>query len=93
MPFDYNSALWGFPKNLTLENDILPFWRDYSDYIGFNLWADQFPPSGSYSPDAEIQVEKVLVLASQYSQLFNKPIHINEFPCWYANRVEKSLSQ
>ena len=78
----------GFPENITMPDDIVPFWRNYSDYVGFNLWVDRTSPLSGYEEESETRFYDALSLASEWSYKLNKPIHINEFPCWYENRVK-----
>jgi hypothetical protein len=75
-----------FPEGFNFEEDIEPFWANYSDYIGFNLWADRWVPSQGVDSSASGYVDETLDLAEQYSSLFGKPIHINEVPAWYSSR-------
>ncbi len=89
MAVDFWQSFLGFPENVTLENDIVPYWRDYSDYVGFNLWVDKVSPLSGYDIDSQARFENALATASEWSAKLNKSIHINEFPCWYENRVEK----
>jgi hypothetical protein len=77
----------GFPENITLAEDIIPFWSNYSDYVGFNLWVDRTSPLSGYDEESEARFNNALAVASEWSYKLGKPIHINEFPCWYENRV------
>lgn len=96
-PFGFTGEIWGFPV-LDFDTHVKAVWEDYSDYIGINLWADQFPPSicnnlGSgqrvkANEAAKQRVKDSVGLVKEFSQLFCKPIHINEFPAWYQSRFE-----
>jgi hypothetical protein len=88
MAIDFWQNFLGFPKNLTVADDILPYWRDYSDYVGFNLWVDRVSPLSGYDPESQTRFYDELALASEASAELNKTIHINEFPCWYKDRVK-----
>ncbi len=50
MPYTFWANYWGSPENASIEEDCVPFWRNYSDYIGVNLWAYREPPSKPYIP-------------------------------------------
>jgi hypothetical protein len=88
MAVDFWESFLGFPENVTVENDIVPYWRDYSDYVGFNLWVDRVSPLSGYESESQARFDSVLALASEWSVKLDKPIHINEFPCWYKDRVK-----
>ena len=88
MAVDFWQGFLGFPENITVENDMVPFWRDYSDYVGFNLWVDRVNPLSGYDEESQARFDNALAVASEWSAKLNKPIHINEFPCWYENRVK-----
>lgn len=90
MPYTFWANYWGFPENASIEEDCVPFWRNYSDYIGVNLWAYREPPSKHYIPldranycfEAYERAENVIEICEKYSEQLKKPIHINEFPVW-----------
>jgi hypothetical protein len=88
MAGDFWENFLGFPQNVTVGNDIVPYWSDYSDYVGFNLWVDKTSPTSGYDPTSQARFINALAVASEWSAKLNKPIHINEFPCWYKDRVE-----
>ena len=82
MPRLFWAEYWGFPENLTIEEDLVPYWRDYSDYIGVNLWAYNRPPQYGSSPGAYERAIETVELCNYYSEELGKPIHVNEFPAW-----------
>ena len=99
MPYTFWSDWWKFPKNASIEADCVPFWRDYSDYVGINLWANNAPPQyGTQQADLSFErVKTTIKMCEFYSNLLNKPIHVNEFPAWdietlkyFCDRVMKS---
>jgi hypothetical protein len=84
MPYTFWADYWSFPQNASIEADCVPFWKDYSDYIGINLWADNSPPQyGTNQANLAFErVKAVINMCEFYSEQLNKPIHINEFPAW-----------
>ena len=82
MPRIFWADYWGFPENITIEKDLEPFWKDYSDYIGVNLWAQNAPPQYHHSVGTSERVEYVIETCQNYSKKLEKPIHVNEFPTW-----------
>jgi hypothetical protein len=82
MPYTYWADHWSFPSNASIESDCVPFWRDYSDYIGVNLWADNRPPQYGFSPDSLERAKQQIEIFELYSKQLKKPIHCNEFPAW-----------
>ncbi|MCW4010590.1 MAG: hypothetical protein NWF05_08225 [Candidatus Bathyarchaeota archaeon] len=88
MATEFWESFLGFPENVTLEDDIVPFWRDYSDYVGVNVWVDRTSPLSGYDEESETRFNDALEELSEWSYKLGKPIHINEFPCWYEDRVK-----
>ncbi len=90
MPYLMWAEHWDFPKNASIENDYVPIWKDYSDYIGMDLWADGSPPQ--YGTNVEVlaynKVVETIEIAENYSALFKKPIFIGEYPAWAPNTLE-----
>jgi hypothetical protein len=82
MPRIFWADYWGFPYNVTIEDDLVPMWRDYSDYVGINLWAYNRPPQYGSSPGAYQRAIDAVELVKQYSDELDKPIHVNELPAW-----------
>jgi len=82
MPRVFWADYWGFPENISVEADLVPFWRDYSDYIGVNLWAHNAPPQYHYSSGVAERAREVIEAVEFYSKELEKPIHVNEFPAW-----------
>lgn len=85
MPRIYWADYWGFPENLTVEDDLVPFWSNYSDYIGVNLWAYNQPPQYGFSSGTYERAIQAVELCKLYSEELGKPIHVNEFPAWSCN--------
>jgi hypothetical protein len=82
MPYTFWADYWDFPTNASVENDCVPFWKDYSDYIGVNLWAYNRPPQYGFSQGAYERVKQQIETCKLYSEQLKKPIHVNEFPAW-----------
>lgn len=83
MPYITWANYWGFPKNASLENDYVPYWESYSDYIGIDLWADHNPPDWySVGTLAFDRVKQTITTCEFYSDLLKKPILIDEYPAW-----------
>ena len=66
--------------NPNFENDVLPIWQNYSDYIGLNIQP--------YTPEGYNLVNQTILTATYYSYLYNKPIHVNEFFLFHKNDVK-----
>ncbi|RLG01279.1 MAG: hypothetical protein DRN49_01670, partial [Thaumarchaeota archaeon] len=64
-----------------------PLWADFSDYIGINLWVDEYPPSFGTDPNYMQRYEDSLAICTYYSEKFNKPILVAEFPVWHIDLV------
>ena len=90
MPYLMWAEHWDFPKNASIEADYLPIWKDYSDYVGMDLWADSSPPQ--YGTNVEVlahnRVVEAISIAENYSALLKKPIFIGEYPAWAPNTLE-----
>ena len=82
MPRTFWANYWGFPENMSIENDLMPFWKNYSDYIGVNLWAYNKPPQHGSSPGTNERTIEAIETCEFYSKELEKPIHVNEFPAW-----------
>jgi len=82
MPRIFWADYWGFPENVSIEDDLVPFWRDYSDYIGVNLWTYNRPPQHGVSPGTNERTIEAIETCELYSTELGKPIHVNEFPAW-----------
>ncbi|MCW4017963.1 MAG: hypothetical protein NWF00_04705 [Candidatus Bathyarchaeota archaeon] len=82
MPYGFWALHWDFPLNPSTEEDCVPYWANYSDYIGINLWADNVPPQVGESKGALTRVTEVVEMCKYYSDLLGKPIHVNELPAW-----------
>jgi hypothetical protein len=84
MPYGYWADYWGFPANASVENDCVPFWANYSDYIGIDLWAERGPPQygGFVGTSGLDRTKEVTQMLEHYSSLLNKPILIDEVPTW-----------
>jgi hypothetical protein len=82
MPRLFWADYWGFPENISIEDDLVFFWRHYSDYIGVNLWAYNRPPQHGVSPGTNERTMETIDTLEYYSKELGKPIHINEFPAW-----------
>ena len=82
MPRIFWADYWNFPQNITIEADLVPFWTNYSDYIGVNLWAYNNPPQYHYSSGVYERAVEVIETCEYYSNELGKPIHVNEFPAW-----------
>ena len=82
MPRIFWAEYWGFPENISIENDLVPYWRYYSDYVGANLWAYNRPPQHGVSPGTNERTIEAIDTLEYYSQELGKPIHVNEFPAW-----------
>ncbi|MCW4006956.1 MAG: hypothetical protein NWF04_10265 [Candidatus Bathyarchaeota archaeon] len=82
MPYKYWADHWNFPLDPSTENDCVPYWANYSDYIGINLWVDNVPPQYQQTPGAYQRMQAVINMCEYYSNLLDKPIHVNEFPAW-----------
>jgi hypothetical protein len=84
MPYLMWANYWNFPENASIEADYAPFWANYSDYIGMDLWADSSPPqyenkdgSASYYRTTE-----AISIVENYSEQVKKPIFVGEYPAW-----------
>jgi hypothetical protein len=96
MPTVWWANVWQFPKNHTIEGDCAPLWANYSDFIGINLWADPCPPSvetPQQKSETDQRVNSVISMCKYYSQLYGKPIHIDEFPAWHEDRFRYIWNQ
>jgi hypothetical protein len=84
MPYIMWADYWHFPQNPSIEEDCVPFWTNYSDYIGMDLWADRAPPQyGSTIETLSLSwVNQTIQMAENYSQQLKKPIFIGEYPAW-----------
>jgi hypothetical protein len=84
MPYVFWADWWKFPQNPSIETDCVPLWKDYSDFVGINLWANGAPPEyGTQQGDLSFErVIDTIQMCKYYSKLLNKPIHVNEFPAW-----------
>jgi hypothetical protein len=82
MPYLYWADYWGFPKNPSIQNDLAPFWANYSDYVGCDLWADGFPPQYGASAGSFKRVQQTIETLENHSKLLGKPIFIGEYPAW-----------
>jgi len=82
MPYLMWADWWNFPKDI--EADYVPFWANYSDYIGMDLWADSSPPqdTGNVESIAFNWVKQSIAIAENYSVQLKKPIFIGEYPAW-----------
>jgi len=78
--------LWHNYFNVTepnFENDVLPIWQNYSDYIGMNLIAYSYPPQYGVDPLGSNRTKEAVITALYYSNLYGKPVHCDEVLCWY----------
>ncbi len=84
MPYIMWADYWDFPKNASIEGDCVPYWANYSDYIGMDLWADHAPPQyGTTIENLSFSwVNQTIAMAENYSQQLKKPIFIGEYPAW-----------
>lgn len=82
MPRIFWADYWGFPENISIEEDLVPYWSNYSDYIGVNLWAYNSPPQYHHSSRVFERTMEVIEVCKFYSKQLEKPIHVNEFPAW-----------
>ena len=84
MPYLMWANYWDFPKNASIEADCVPFWTNYSDYVGMDLWADSSPPQyeNNIASETQYRVEQTISMAENYSLLLKKPIFIGEYPAW-----------
>lgn len=70
------------------EADVLPIWADYSDYIGFQLWADRYPLTYGVDLQGNLTAFEAIYRAKHYADQYGKPIHINELPAWHQDRLD-----
>ena len=78
--------LWHNYFNVTdpnFENDVLPIWQNYSDYIGLNLLAYEYPPTYGTNPQGYNRTREAVITALYYGSLYDKPVHVDEVLCWY----------
>lgn len=83
--------LWHNYFNVTapnFENDVLPIWQNYSDYIGMNLIAYSYSPEYGYDPLGSNRTKEAVVTALYYSNLYGKSVHCDEVLCWYPEDFE-----
>ena len=84
MPYLMWATWWSFPKNASIEVDYVPFWTNYSDYVGMDLWGDSSPPQygTNIQQTAYNWVKQSVTIAENYSVQLKKPIFIGEYPAW-----------
>jgi hypothetical protein len=84
MPYLMWADYWKFPENASIEADCVPFWANYSDYIGMDLWAENAPPQYGIKDwtAAYYRVTETIAMAENYSEQLKKPIFIGEYPAW-----------
>lgn len=78
--------LWHNYFNVTepnFENDVLPIWQNYSDCIGLNLIAYRYSPLYGVDPEGFNRTKEAVITALYYSEIYDKPVHIDEVLCWY----------
>jgi len=69
--------------NPSFENDVLPIWQNYSDYIGMNLIAYRYSPLYGVDPEGYNKTREAVLTALYYGELYDKPVHVDEVLCWY----------
>jgi len=89
MPNQFWRKKWNEEPTGILNDYIVPLWQGYSDYIGINLWVDEHPPSSGEDPNYKQRYEQVKYICTYYSEKFNKPWLIAEFPCWHPELVKE----
>jgi hypothetical protein len=88
LPYIFWAEYWGKPENPSVSNDYAPYWKDYSDFIGTNLWADAYNIYYGKDPEGDERAKTCLSIMESYSKEYNKPIHVNEFPTWDKERTK-----
>ena len=89
MPHTFWREKWNEEPIGSIKEHAEPLWESFSDYIGINLWVDEFPPSCGEDKHYKERYDRSMAICRYYSSKYNKPILVAEFPVWHIDLVEE----